>query len=523
MCGINVILNNDGIGVPIDSYQAIMANATRHRGLPEAFNEKISLERCILGVNRLPITSDEGEKQPASNEDRTIFAVMNGEIYNYKSLRTHLISRGHKFNANSDTEVLVHMYEEKGRNMIRSLDGMFAFVLYNSKTGDFMAARDPIGIKPLYFASQNGVIYVSSEIKGLSKLDVAEIKYLNPGHYLTSQGVFRYFNVRPSAVPQNLEELIENLRELIDNAVRKMVDTPLPIGVLFSGGIDSATVISTAIKYHPKVSAITFGIKGSPDREIAERYCRENCIPLIIAEPKNWDHISDEFVRVAETIETPIVHHIPGNYLASKLAHENGLRVVLVGESSDELFGGYGIFKEVDNDLVTKVSQMLLGDLHRTQLQRVDRGAMQWTVEARVPFLDPDLFQFALGIPNHYKVFRHGNRAIEKWILRQAMTDRLPSYITSRIKEDFCTGAGLDVAEPDGTFGRIADRLVDNATFRFYQKIFPEYDLRTKEEVRNFMIFHDEGYTKAKFNSYRIRTAREETFKRILKRDVSLF
>lgn len=519
MCGINVILNNSGIGLPIDSYQTIMANATRHRGVPEAFNEKISLERCILGVNRLPITSGEGERQPASNEDGTIFAVLNGEIYNYKSLRNYLISRCHKFNTSSDTEVLVHMYEEKGRNMVQSLDGMFAFVIYDSKTGNFMAARDPTGIKPLYFASQNGVTYVSSEIKGLSKLDVAEIEYLSPGHYLTSQGVFRYFNVQPPAVRQNLDTLIENLRELIDNAVRKMVDTPLPIGVLFSGGIDSATVLSTAIKYHPKMSAITFGIKGSPDRKVAERYCKENSIPLIIAEPQNLDHITDEFVRVAETIETPIVHHIPGNYFASKLAHENGLRVVLVGESSDELFGGYSIFKEVDNNLVTKVSQMLLGNLHRTQLQRVDRGAMQWTVEARVPFLDPALFQFALGIPNHYKVFHDGNRAIEKWILRQAMTDRLPAYITSRTKEDFCTGAGLDVAEPDGTFGRIAERAVDDVTFRLYRRKFPEYDLRTKEEVRNFMIFHEEGYTKAKFNSHRIRTVREETFKRILKKD----
>lgn len=287
MCGINVILNNSGIGLPIGSYQAIMANATRHRGVPDAFNEKISLERCILGVNRLPITSDESERQPASNEDRTIFSVLNGEIYNYKSLRTYLISRGHKFNTNSDTEVLVHMYEEKGNDMVQSLDGMFAFVLFDSKTGNFMAARDPTGIKPLYYASQNGVTYVSSEIKGLSKLDVAEIEYLNPGHYLTSQGVFRYFSVQSPPVQQDSDTIVENLRELIDNAVRKMVDTPLPIGVLFSGGIDSATVLSTAIKYHPKVSAITFGIKGSPDREIAERYCTENSIPLIIAEPQN--------------------------------------------------------------------------------------------------------------------------------------------------------------------------------------------------------------------------------------------
>ncbi len=517
MCGINVIIyENANMQDAFLNQHNVMAQTTKHRGVPEGYNEKITLEGCILGANRLPITSNAEEKQPMFNEEKTIAAVLNGEIYNYKELRESLRKKGHKFTTGSDTEVLVHMYEEHGMEMAKFLDGMFAFVVYDLKSRKYLAARDPIGIKPLYYSQGEGVLHISSEIKGLSKLDVSEIKYLAPGHYLTDGVERRYFSLEKYAVPEDKDSIVSDLRILIDAAVKKRVDTNLPVCVFFSGGIDSATVLSTARKYHPNVTAITFGVEGSPDREVAERYCRENSIPLLIAHPWGLEQLTSEFVRIAETFDPNIIRHMVGNYTVSKVAKENGFRIALVGESADELFGGYGVFKEVDHNLVTRISEMLIGDLHRTQLQRVDRAAMSWTIEARVPFLDIDLLQYGLGIPNTLKVFDDSGTIIEKWVFREAMRDRLPDYITSRRKLPFSTGGGLDTDNPNGAFSRIAEKIISDKVLRDYQSRFPEFDLRTKEEVMYFTTFEREGYLKAKFNTNRIGTARDETKKRIL-------
>ncbi len=523
MCGINTIINNNGIDLLVDRYHSIMVNATRHRGTPEGFNEKLTLDRCILGVNRLPITSDESEKQPASNEDGTISAVLNGEIYNYKTLRADLQAKGHSFKGGNDTEVLVHAYKQYGNGLLSKLDGMFAFVIYDSQNNEYLIGRDPFGIKPLYYSESDGILYVSSEIKGLASLDISQIDYLKPGHYLTRKGEFSYFSLNPDNHRETgIDVLIKGIRKRFDEAVRKMVDTSLPICVYFSGGIDSAAVLATARKYHQNVTAITFGLNRGLDRIIAERYCQESNIPLIIEEAPEIKQLAPKFVEIAETFEPNIVRHMVGNYTVSKVAHDNGFRIALVGEASDEIFCGYGVFKEVENDLVTRVSKILLSDLHRTQLQRVDRAAMHWTVETRVPFLDVDLVNFALGLPNEYKVRQTEKGPIDKWIFRMAMTDRLPSYITDRAKLPFCTGAGLNTDSPSGTFHEISEEAISDSILEKYKRLYPEYNLSTKEEVMNFIIFEKDGFTKATFNKDRIGTARDETRKRVLGPDAPL-
>lgn len=518
MCGINAVIAKSGSKLPHAGveYYEVLAKSTRHRGLPGYFNEHAILENIVLGANRLPITSNDQERQPIFNEAKNIAVILNGEIYNYQQLREDLRGRGHSFRGGTDTEVLAHGYEEWGAGLLDRIEGMFAFVVWNDRRKEYLIARDPFGIKPLYYCNDNGTLYVSSEIKGLAQLDVGEIKELNPGHYLISSGEKRYFFLKESVVPEYVEEIKSDLRTLIDNAVRKRVNTHLPICVFLSGGIDSATVLATAIKYHSNVTAITFGFEGSTDRTIAERLCRDYSVPILIAEPVDVKPIASKLVEIAETFELDYVRHIVGNYTVSKVAREYGFRIALVGESSDELFGGYDIFKEVDNSLVNRICRMLVEDLHRTELQRVDRGAMHWTIEARVPFLDVGLVQYSLGIPNQYKIHNENGRLVDKWILREAMTDRLPEYVTRRRKEHFCAGGGLDVDNPNGIFGRIAAETVTDDELKDYQQRFPEFGLRHKEDVLNFRTFHQLGYTKAKFARNRIRSSREETHKRIL-------
>lgn len=518
MCGINAVIAKSDSKLPsayIQDYETL-AKSTRHRGLPDYFNEHAILENIILGANRLPITSKNGERQPVFNEGRDIAAILNGEIYNYQQLRDDLRARGHSFRGETDTEVLVHGYEEWGKGLLDRIEGMFAFVVWDDTKKDYLIGRDPFGVKPLYYCNFNGTLYVSSEIKGLAQLDIGEIKELNPGHYLTSNGEKKYFFLREPVVPEDVESIKSDLRTLVDNAVRKRVNSDLPICVFFSGGVDSATVLSTAIKYHSNVTAITFGFEGSSDRTVAERFCRDYSVPILIAEPVDIKPIASKLVEIAETFELDYLRHIVGNYTVSKVAREHGFRIALVGESSDELFGGYEIFKEVDNSLVNRICRMLVEDLHRTELQRVDRGAMHWAVEARVPFLDVRLVEYSLGIPIQYKIRNENGRLVDKWILREAMTDRLPEYITKRTKEHFCAGGGLDVDHPDGIFGRIAAETVTDGELRDHQQRFPEFGLRHKEDVMNFRTFHKLGYTKAKFTRNRIKSSREETHKRIL-------
>lgn len=519
MCGINAIIvadNSQASSAYFEAYRTLV-ESTRHRGLPDYFNEHSISDNAILGANRLPITSNDKEQQPAYNEQRNIAAILNGEIYNYRELRRDLQARGHSFRGEDDTEVLVHGYEEYGENLLDRIDGMFAFVIWDDRKKDYLMGRDPFGIKPIYYCNNNDTLYVSSEIKGLAQLDIGEIKDLKPGHYLTSNGEKRYFSLKESDVPEDVDTIKSDLRMLIDNAVRKMVDTNLPISVFFSGGIDSAIVLSTALKYHSNVTAITFGLDGSSDRMTAERFCKEYSVPLLIAEPVDIEPITPKLVEIIETFELDYVRHVVGNYTVSKTARENGFKIALVGESSDELFGGYEIFKEVDNSLVNRICRMLVEDLHRTELQRVDRGAMHWTIEARVPFLDVKLVEYALGIPTQYKIRDENGKLVDKWILREAMTDRLPEYITKRIKEHFCAGGGLNVDNPNGIFGRIAAETVTDDELKDYQRKFPEFELRHKEDVMNFRTFHQLGYTKAKFTMNRIKSSREETHKRILK------
>ncbi|HSR25993.1 MAG TPA: asparagine synthase-related protein, partial [Candidatus Eisenbacteria bacterium] len=366
------------------------------------------------------------------------WVVFNGEIYNHARLREELAARGYRFTTESDTEVLLHGYAEWGNDLPRHLDGIFAFLVYDGRRERYLYARDPMGVKPLYHGSREGRLYVASELKCLSALGI-DGRALPPGHLAHHEEEARYFSLSAEPVEGEDGELVARFRHLLETAVLKRVQTDLPVGVIFSGGIDSAAVLALARRHHPRVAAFSVGLEGAPDLDYARRYCAEEGIPHHVRELR-LDELAarvSQLVYRVETFETVDLMDASVMAPAFELAHDHGFKVVLCGDGSDELLAGYDLFRRHPDPVALMTYRV--GNLHRTDLQRVDRAAMMHTVEARVPFMDRELVRFAYRLPLRVKL-RDG---IEKWILRAATDDVLPRYLAWRPKIRMPEGTGL--------------------------------------------------------------------------------
>jgi asparagine synthase (glutamine-hydrolysing) len=469
---------------------------------------------CALGANRLEIVDAPKARQPQTNEDGTISVVFNGEIFNFKELRSELIGRGHEFKSESDTEVLAHLYEEYGAEMVRRLDSeMFAFVLYDKKLDALFAARDPYGVKPLYYATDtSGNRHFASEIKQLAQFpEISRILEFPQGHYMQDGMLVEYHTIpKPGDVTkEDADDIILNLRALFDAAVKKRVDTDLPVGVLFSGGLDSAAVLATARKYNKNVTAITIGHKESSDRLAAERYCDEFGVNLIAEDAQTDEQLAPripEFIRTAESYEPRIIVHTASYGGIADVARRHGFRIVLCGEGADELLGGYDAFEQMkDEEALSRMFYSFVANIPRTQFQRLDRSTMLHTVEARAPFFDTRFADYAMRIPPMMKVKRGNGFRSVKWIFREAMSDRLPGYIVDREKVPLHRGAGLRAYQDRKGFlygalkGRMTPREVSSL-----RAAHPGWEIRDDVEAYAFRIFTELGYTKADFNKERL-------------------
>ncbi|MDP3742233.1 MAG: asparagine synthase (glutamine-hydrolyzing) [Candidatus Micrarchaeota archaeon] len=482
----------------------------KHRGY--SLNEIKVLENCVFGCNRLQIVDRQNGIQPQTNEDGTVSVVFNGEIFNYNALQSTLSSKGHFFKTNSDTEVLVHLWEDYKEKMVEKLDSeMFAFFIYDEKNDVFFAARDPYGVKPLYYAIDVlGNYYFSSEIKQLVPIkEISEVKFFPPGNYMLSGKLVPYhaFPRQSKNVPSD-EEAILTVRKLFDEAVKKRVETDLPIGVFFSGGIDSSSVLATAIKYNKKITAFTVGTPNSPDVVVAKRYCLENNIPLKVFTPPSEEKLSElipEMVYATESFEPNMLKSgIIAFYLA-KLAKDNGFKVILCGEGADEIFAGYPEFgncktdSEVDQNIFNFVTS-----LPRTQFQRVDRTSMLSTLEVRIPFFDTAFADYCIALPGKFKLRNIGGKLVKKWVLREAMKDRLPDYIVNREKVVFCEGAGYAGNQAvGGLFYDIIMNAINDAEFKKLKNDYPDWPIADKEVAYYFKYYARYLFTKAKFNQQR--------------------
>ncbi len=504
MCGIGAIIEGD-----VSSIRRLML-PIRSRGEIENFNENKKIGNTILSCNRLKIVGRKSGKQPLTNETDELFAVMNGEIYNHKSLRKELHSKGHRFKTRTDTEVLVHGYEEWGVGMLEKLEGQFSFVIYDSKDKHYFAARDHFGIKPLYIAKEEKTTYIASELKQL--VGIAEnIEEISPGHYVLNGKIRKYYspsetqdhhgNDEAQDIPIN--EAVKTIRELFDKAVKKRIDTDLPIAVFLSGGIDSTAVLTTARKYHDKVAAIVVGNhwdSDDSDYQVAIRYCQENNIPVIARHPPSEEELFreiPEIIRISESFEPNVIKQTGLSLYLSKIAKEYSFKVVLCGEGADEIFCGYPEFRDVHESQVNKLSKEFLDSLYKTQLQRIDRTSMAHTIEVRVPFLDKDLVEYVLKLPANLKV----RGRVTKWILRKAMEDRLPKYVTERKKIVLSEGMGLKGNSlKRGMFSEKIARIITEKELAESRKIFEKFRMDTPEEAFYMKIYDQLGYSKLRFS-----------------------
>ncbi|MBS9433147.1 asparagine synthase (glutamine-hydrolyzing) [Photorhabdus hainanensis] len=441
MCGIGGIFNTENRLIDdIENKLHTIMSKIAHRGDSSRFNEKVVRNNFAIATNRLAIVERDSAYQPISNQEHDLHLVLNGQIYNYKSLRNELIKQGYQFKNGGDAEVTLIAYICYGKSFIKKLDGMFSFILFDNKNNKFLLGRDHVGIKPLYYTQKEGNWYVASEIKSLIEFN-SEIKPVEPGSIFdgfTSEKYISY-DTNIFASNDNFERAKEKVYSLLDNAVKKRVDTDLPISIMFSGGIDSTIVLYLAHKYHHDVTAISFGLPGSKDIEIAQRYCSENKIKHIIytfTQEELINNIQDaiyygEFFEQIDAIDSNIAHF--GYYIANRL----GFKIALCGEGSDEIFAGYDLFKTYPDPHY--LSLYRLNNLHRTDLQRVDRASMRNTVEARVPFMDSALVPYVLSLDFSYKL----NNGVEKYILREAFRGKIPEYIIDRPKIRMPDGSGV--------------------------------------------------------------------------------
>lgn len=495
MCGIiGVFGNNNTSQRALASLEKIV-----HRG--SNTQELRDFPNATLGANRLPIVDREFGKQPLSNEDNTIFAVQNGEIFNYKELQKELKEKGHAFKTNSDTEVLAHLYEEYQEKMIDKIDSeMFAFIIYDVKTDSVFAARDHLGVKPLYYATdQTGQFYFASEAKQLSFFDdIEEIKIFPPGHYYKNRKFKRYSKLKVSNNYKNESEVISKLEVRLVNAVKKRVQTDLPIGVLLSGGVDSSLIMEIATRLHPDVTAIILGYHGSSDYEFALRLCKERGYKYHIVRPDvDYEKELDQLIYHLETYEPLIIRHSFSLDICSREAQRLGLRIVLVGEGSDELFGGYNEFSSLPSKLINKGCEMLIKSLCVGHLQRVDRMSMKHTIEVRCPFFDKDVTELALQISGDLKVKRKNHQITTKYIIRKVAENFLPDYIAWRYKVPFSNGAGMNVGNNfKAQDGDVAKMVLKKPEANIDSELLKKYCVDTREGKYYLKKYIEYGFNK---------------------------
>jgi asparagine synthase (glutamine-hydrolysing) len=402
----------------------------------------------VLGHRRLAIMDPAGGAQPLYDESRGLAIVANGEIYNFPALRRELTER-HTFSTTSDTEAILHLFEERGGDTPAALEGMFAFAI--SGEDRLFLARDPIGIKPLYYgravdASGNPVTVFASEIKGMVDL-VDDLHEFPAGHWFDSRvGFVRYYQVPTAPTAQrSAADHIALVREGLERAIESHMMSDVPVGAFLSGGLDSSVIAAIARRHVDELHTFSVGLEGSRDIEAARRVAAHigSIHHEYLMTPGEVIDKLPEIVHALESFDQDLVRSAIPTYFCSRLAAEH-VKVILTGEGADELFAGYAYHKDV-GDPATLHRELCrsVSTLHNINLQRVDRLTMLHSIEARVPFLDTGFIALALSVPAELKLVRTAQgRFVEKWLLRKACEDLLPPDIVWRSKEQFDEGSG---------------------------------------------------------------------------------
>ena len=407
----------------------------------------------IMGFQRLSIMglTPEG-MQPFLHEDSVL--VCNGEIYGFKKLRDELIKKGYSFKSDSDCEILLPLYYEYGTDMFSMLDAEFALIIFDQRTKEWIAARDPIGIRPLYYGySKIGNIIFASEPKDLTELVSGEIRPFPPGHYFKDGKFFCYCDIaKPGeVVKDDIETVCKNIREKLIKGVEKRLISDAKVGFLLSGGLDSSLVCSIAAK-DSKEPIKTFAIGMSEDA-IDLKYAKETADYLgsdhteVIITRDDVIEALDEVIYLLGTYDITTIRASMGMYLLCKAIHEKtDIRVILTGEVSDELFG----YKYTDfapsAEAFQKEAEKRVRELHMYDVLRADRCISVNSLEARVPFGDLDLVHYVMSIDPALKMNTYNKG---KYLLRHAFEkgDYLPFDILWREKAAFSDAVGHSMVD----------------------------------------------------------------------------
>ncbi len=500
MCGIAGYF---GPHADVDTVKQMLATML-HRGYSN-YEIKKDGSTYVSGANRLQIVDRENASQPLSSHDGRYLLTFNGEIYNFRELKRELEEQGVPFDTSSDTEVLANGLAAWGiDHLLDKISGMYAFAAWDKSEQRLILARDPMGIKPLYYAVNEGTLLFASEIKSILRaVPGSRINHLQPGYYLTvnseAQEIRPHFSL-PEKLPAPNDSIDSNtstLRRAISSAVQQRVATDLPVAILLSGGIDSSIILYETLQHHKDVTAFVIGCADAPDVQSAKRFCEGFDIELVHI-PFTVDDALAYIEKTIIAIETFEPNHIRAGVASYALAEQignRGFRVALCGEGADELFLGYPEFAAMikcgeTEDAVHKRQLKFLSDLHRTQLQRVDRTGMTHKLEIRTPFLDLNVLKAAFALPFHDKL-RQQNEEVwsDKWALREAYRGLLPDWVVDREKCVLSEGAGLGANGPEGPFFEHCIGKITEETIKQLQQRRPEYQLQDAEEATYFQVF----------------------------------
>ncbi len=485
MCSIFGILDIKSDAVALRKTALEMSKRLRHRG-PD-WSGIYSTDKAILVHERLSIVDPGNGAQPLYNPERTHILAVNGEIYNHKELEKSL-SVDFQFQTGSDCEVILAKYKEKGPAFLDEINGIFAFILYDAEQDAYLIGRDHMGIIPMYMGyDENGNFYVASEMKALTPV-CKSVQEFPPGHYLWSKDgeLTRYYE-RDWMDYDNIKDNVTDklaLRDALEDAVKRQLMCDVPYGVLLSGGLDSSIISAVTKQYAarrveddgkseawwPQLHSFAVGLTGSPDLAAAQKVADHlgtihHQITFTVQE--GLDALRDVIYHL-ETYDVTTIRASTPMYLMARYIKAMGIKMVLSGEGSDELFGGYLYFhkapdaKEFHEETVRKLSQ-----LHMYDCLRANKSMAAWGVEGRVPFLDKEFMDVAMRVNPKDKMC--GNGKIEKHLLREAFEHYLPKEVAWRQKEQFSDGVGYSWIDSLKVHveNEISDQMFEAASFRF--------------------------------------------------------
>lgn len=504
MCGIVCAFDIQQDTKALRSQVLQMSKRIRHRG-PD-WSGIFSDDKAILSHERLSIVDPKSGKQPLFSKDGKLVLAVNGEIYNHQDIRKQFENK-YEFLTESDCEVILALYREKGTEFLEDLNGIFAFALYDIEKNVFMIGRDHMGIIPLYQGWDNeGTYYVASELKALEGQCIKIEEFL-PGQYFYSEdeAPTKWYTrdwQEYDAVKDN-ESSIAELRMALEDAVERQLMADVPYGVLLSGGLDSSIISAVAKKFAPKriesgntedawwpqLHSFAVGLVGSPDLAAARKVADHigtvhHEIHFTVQE--GLDAIRDVIYHI-ETYDVTTVRASTPMYLLARVIKSMGVKMVLSGEGADEIFGGYLYFHKAPNaEEFHKETVRKLSKLHQYDCLRANKSLSAWGVEGRVPFLDKEFMDIAMRLNPKDKMA--GNGKMEKWILRKAFEDYLPESVAWRQKEQFSDGVGYNWID---TLRAMTSAQVTDEQMEKVSETFPINPPMTKEEYFYRTIFHD--------------------------------